>query len=135
MGANAANTRITQDSYGTGVYGVFTARSARGTAASPTASQSGDILAQYTARGYGATTFATASTGRFDLIAAENFTDTAQGTYASVFITAIGSNSPTEAFRFGPAGQFGIGGERMVRQVTSLPLAAHLLPQHGHRYH
>jgi hypothetical protein len=109
MGANAANTRITQDSYGTGVYGVFTARSARGTAASPTASQSGDILAQYTARGYGATTFATASTGRFDLTAAENFTDTAQGTYASVFTTAIGSNSATEAFRFGPAGQFGIG--------------------------
>ena len=109
MGANAANTRITQDSYGTGVYGVFTARSARGTAASPTASQSGDILAQYTARGYGATTFATASTGRFDLTAAENFTDTAQGTYASIFTTATGANSPTEAFRFGPAGQFGIG--------------------------
>jgi hypothetical protein len=109
VGANAANTRITQDAYGTGSYGAFTARSARGTAASPTASQSTDILAQFTGRGYGATVFATASTGRFDITAAENFTDTAQGTYASVFTTAIGSNSPTEAFRFGPAGQFGIG--------------------------
>ena len=109
VGANAANTRITQDAYGTGAYGVYTARSARGTAASPTASQSGDTLTQFTGRGYGATGFATASTGRFDVTAAENFTDTAQGTYASVFTTATGANSPTEAFRFGPAGQFGIG--------------------------
>ena len=109
VGANAANTRITQDAYGTGSYGAFTARSARGTAASPTASQSGDTLTQFTGRGYGATGFGTASTGRFDITAAENFTDTAQGTYASVFTTAIGGNSPTEVFRFGPAGQFGIG--------------------------
>jgi len=109
MGANAANTRITQDAYGTGAYGVYTARSARGTAASPTASQSGDTIAQFTGRGYGATGFGAASTGRFDITAAENFTDTAQGTYASVFTTATGSNSSTEAFRFGPAGQFGIG--------------------------
>ena len=110
VGANAANTRITQDAYGTGAYGVYTARSARGTAASPTASQSGDILSQFTGRGYGATGFAAASTGRFDVTAAENFTDTAQGTYASVFVTAIGANSSTEAFRFGTAGQLGIGG-------------------------
>jgi hypothetical protein len=109
VGANAANTRITQDAYGTGAYGVYTVRQARGTAASPTATQSGDTLAQFTGRGYGATVFATASTGRFDVTAAENFTDTAQGTYASVFTTATGANSPTEAFRFGPAGQFGIG--------------------------
>ena len=109
VGANAANTRITQDAYGTGAYGAYTGRQARGTAASPTASQSGDTLTQFTGRGYGATGFGTASTGRFDVTAAENFTDTAQGTYASVFTTATGANSPTEAFRFGPAGQFGIG--------------------------
>ncbi|CAB4131346.1 hypothetical protein UFOVP120_82, partial [uncultured Caudovirales phage] len=110
VGANAANTRITQDAYGTGAYGVYTARSARGTAASPTASQSGDIISQFTGRGYGATGFATASTGYFQVSAGENFTDTAQGTYASVFTTAIGANSSTEAFRFGTAGQLGIGG-------------------------
>ena len=109
VGANAANTRITQDAYGTGNYAVYTGRQARGTAASPTASQSGDFLSQFTGRGYGATGFATASTGYFSVSAAENFTDTAQGTYASVFTTATGGNSATEAFRFGPAGQFGIG--------------------------
>ena len=110
MGANAANTRITQDAYGTGSYGVYTARSARGTAAVPTASQSGDTLSQFTGRGYGATGFATVSNGYFSISAAENFTDTAQGAYASVFTSATGNNSPTEAFRFGPAGQLGIGG-------------------------
>jgi len=109
VGANAANTRITQDAYGTGNYPVYTGRQARGTAASPTASQSGDFLSQFTGRGYGATGFGTASTGYFSVSAAENFTDTAQGTYASVFTSATGGNSPTEAFRFGPAGQFGIG--------------------------
>ena len=110
VGANGANTRITQDAYGTGSYGVYTARSARGTAAAPTASQSGDILSQFTGRGYGATGFGAASNGYFQVAAAENFTDTAQGSYASVFTTALGANSATEAFRFGPAGQFGIGG-------------------------
>ena len=110
VGANAANTRITQDAYGTGAYGVFTARQARGTAASPTASQSGDFLAQFTARGYGATGFGTASTGYIAFSAAENFTDTAQGTYAGIYTTPTGSNSIAEAFRFGPAGQLGIGG-------------------------
>jgi len=110
VGANAANTRITQDAYGTGSYGAYTSRSARGTAASPTASQSGDTLSQFTGRGYGATGFATASTGYFQIVAGENFTDTAQGTYASIFTTVVGANSAAEAFRFGTAGQLGIGG-------------------------
>ena len=110
VGANSANTRITQDAYGTGNYPVYTGRSARGTAASPTATQSGDFLAQFSGRGYGATAFAANSTGYFAVSAAENFTDTAQGAYASVFTTATGSTSATEAFRFGPVGQLGIGG-------------------------
>jgi hypothetical protein len=109
VGANAANTRITQDAYGTGAYGVFTARMARGTAASPTASQSGDFLAQFTARGYGATGFGTASTGYLSFTAVENFTDTAQGTYGSIYTTPTGSNAIVESLRVGPAGQVGIG--------------------------
>lgn len=110
VGANSANTRITQDAYGTGNYPVYTGRQARGTAALPTATQSGDFLAQFTGRGYGATAFSAASTGYFSVSAAENFTDTAQGTYASIFTTATGATSATEAFRIGPSGQLGIGG-------------------------
>ena len=110
LGADAANTRITQDAYGTGNYPAYTGRQARGTAASPTASQTGDILAQYTGRGYGATAFSTASVARIDMEAAENFTDTAQGSYISMHTTALGATSPTEKFRVGSAGQWGIGG-------------------------
>ena len=110
LGADAANTRITQDAYGTGNYPSYTGRQARGTAASPTASQTGDILAQYTGRGYGATAFAATSNARIDMEAAENFTDTAQGTYISMHTTALGASSPTEKFRVGPDGQWGIGG-------------------------
>lgn len=110
VGANAANTRITQDSFGTGSYPAYTGRSARGTVASPTASQTDDDLSQFTGRGYGATGFAGSSTGILAFHAAENFTDTAQGTYASLLVTAIGATSPVERWRFGPAGQLGIGG-------------------------
>jgi hypothetical protein len=110
VGANNAETRITQDSFGTGNYPVYTGRAARGTAASPTALQSGDILTQYTGRGYGATGYNSASTGVFEFIAAENFSDTAQGTYASVRLTATGGASPAEVFRIGPIGQVGVGG-------------------------
>lgn len=110
MGANAANTRVTQDAYGTGNYPAYTGRAARGTAATPTASQTDDTLTQYTARGYGATGFSSNSIARIDMLAAENFTDTAQGTYISLLTTATGAATPVERFRVGPSGQFGIGG-------------------------
>ncbi len=110
MGANAANTRITQDAYGSGNYAAYTGRQARGTAASPTASQTDDILVEVTGRGYGASAFSASSVVRIDLEAAENFTNTAQGTYISFHTTALGATSPVEKFRIGPSGQWGIGG-------------------------
>ena len=110
VGADSAITRITQDSFGTGNYPAYTGRSSRGTAASPTASQTGDILSQYGGRGRGATDYSTTSVARIDLEAAENFTDTAQGSYISFHTTALGAASPVERFRIGPSGQLGIGG-------------------------
>ena len=110
MGANAANTRITQDAYGSGNYSAYTGRQARGTAASPTASQTDDILVEVTGRGYGATGFSSSSVVRIDMEAAEAFTDTAQGTYISLHTSALGTASAVERFRIGPSGQFGIGG-------------------------
>ena len=110
MGANAANTRITQDAFGSGNYSAYTGRQARGTAASPTASQTGDILVEFTGRGYGATGFSSSSVARIDLEAAEAFTDTAQGTYISFHTSALGAATAVEKFRMGPSGQWGIGG-------------------------
>ena len=110
VGADSAITRITQDAFGTGNYPAYTGRAARGTAAAPTASQAGDVLSQYGGRGHGATAYSSTSVGRIDIEAAENFTDTAQGSYISLHTTALGSASPNERFRAGPAGQWGIGG-------------------------
>ena len=110
VGADSANTRITQDAYGTGNYAAYTGRQARGTAAAPTASQTDDILVEVTGRGYGASAFSTSSVVRIDLEAAENFTNTAQGTYISLHTSALGTASAVERFRIGPSGQFGIGG-------------------------
>ena len=95
-GADGSNTRITQDAFGTGSYVAFTGRAARGTAASPTQTQSGDTLTQFTARGFsnGTLQFGNSSTGRVDLVAAENFTDTSRATNVVVYTTATGSITP-----------------------------------------
>ena len=98
-GQSANITRITTDSYGTGVYTAYTGRHARGTAASPTQTVAGDLLAQYTARGYsnGSQGFGANSTGRLDFFSAQNQTDTARGTYAVIQTTANGAITPTIA--------------------------------------
>jgi hypothetical protein len=103
VGADGANpTRITQDTFGTGGYVAFTGRSGRGTAASPTQTQSGDTLTQLTARGFssGSLGFGTASTGRVDIVAAENFTDTSRATNVQIFATATGNITPTVVATF-----------------------------------
>jgi hypothetical protein len=101
-GADGSNTRITQDAFGTGSYVAFTGRSSRGTAASPTQSQSGDTLTQFTARGFsnGTLQFGNVSTGRVDFIAAENFTDTSRATNVAIYTTSTGNIAPTAIATF-----------------------------------
>jgi hypothetical protein len=84
-------------------------RAARGTAASPTAVQLGDILGGLAVRGYGATGF---STGRGQVMfkAAENWTDAAQGTYLVFATEPLGAAAAaSERMRIDPAGRVGIG--------------------------
>ena len=87
-------TRIITDSYSnTGnAYSVWAGRHARGAAASPTASQSGDVLARFSGNGYGATGYAPLGVGRMDIVAAENYSDTNKGSYIYFSVTPIGSN-------------------------------------------
>src|SRR5262245_2145814 len=66
-------------SLGNGCCAGFAARLARGTAAAPAAVQLGDPLALFLGDGYGATHFSDEG-GSIGIIAAENWTDTAQGT-------------------------------------------------------
>ena len=105
-GADATQTRITQDAFGTGAYVAFTGRAARGNAAAPTATQSGDTIAQFTGRGFssGNLQFGNASTGRVDLVAAENFTDTSRATNVQIFTTATNSITATAIAAFSSGG-------------------------------
>jgi hypothetical protein len=84
---------------------AFTGRTAGGTAATPTQTLSGDTLTQFTARGFsnGALQFGNASTGRVDVVAAENFTDTSRATNVQIFTTAAGAITPTSIATFSSA--------------------------------
>ena len=105
-------TRITQDAFGTTVYSAFTGRTARGTAASPTQTQSGDTVSQFTGRGFSSGTlqFGNVSTGRIDIQAAEAFTDSSRATNVLVFTTAAGAISPTAIATFSSAAGLSVAG-------------------------
>jgi hypothetical protein len=111
-GSNSAITRITQDAFGTSNYPAFTGRSSRGTSAAPTQSQLNDVLNQFTARGFsnGTLQFGNASTGRLDVVAAENFTDTSRATKLIVYTTPAGAITPVATALFDSTGAFSASG-------------------------
>jgi hypothetical protein len=83
-------------------------RKARGTSAAPTAALNGDILVGFLGSGYGATTFSGTRGGMF-VQAAENWTDTAQGTRLFFNTTAIGTTGPSTKMTIDSSGNVGIG--------------------------
>ena len=95
---------------------LFVGRRARGTGIAPTAVLSGDNLAGFEAAGYGTTGFSF-TRGGMDVAAAENWTDTAQGTRLVFSTTATGTTTGGTRMTIGPAGNVGIG-----TQTPSAPL-------------
>jgi uncharacterized cupin superfamily protein len=86
------------DNYGNTGGPSFGFRSGRGTAASPTATQSGDSLFNFYTMGYGAN--AQAGFGAiFGSMALENWTNTAQGSAWYFYTNTIGAASITERVR------------------------------------
>lgn len=83
---------------------------ARGTIGSESAVQANNNLLFLGGRGFGATAYPGNSKGALVIKAAENWSDSAQGTYLTFETTPIGSTTRAERFRIGPAGQWGIGG-------------------------
>jgi hypothetical protein len=105
QGLDGVPTRLAIDSSGvngTGnAYSLLVGRAARGTAASPTSPQSGDLLFRIAGNGYGTTGYAVQNGGAvIDWIALDNFTDTTKGTQLNVSTTIVGSNVRTVAASF-----------------------------------
>lgn len=91
----AVNAIIQLDLHNAGANGpVFMGRHARGTATTPTATQSGDVLADYAGAGYG--TSYTALIGGMEVKAAQAFTGSAQGTSISLSTVTSGTTTRTE---------------------------------------
>ena len=80
---------------------------ARGTAAAPSAVQTGDTLGFVFLNGYGATQFGNGG-AVVGAVAAENWTDTAQGGAIGLGTTALGSTSPTIHLAVLPTGNVGL---------------------------
>lgn len=99
-GADNVDSLISMDSFGTS-NPTIAFRRARGSAVSPSATQSGDFLAIYTARGYGATGYASGGRCAIAFQAGQNWTDTAQGTYGNLRSTSLDAATNTERYRWG----------------------------------
>jgi hypothetical protein len=99
-----ANTpsRIIFDSFSTNgsAYGIVAGRTARGTVVSPTASQNNDVLMRLAGNGWGTTGFAPLGVARIDIIATENYTDSARGSKIVFYNIANGSNTVQEIASF-----------------------------------
>jgi len=116
LDVSGGQVRISRDSYssvtiqgcGTTAGSSIVAHRARGTCASPSEVQSGDSLFDIQARGYdGADYDYTAS--QFEVVAAENFNSTNQGSYLRFRTTPTGSVTGAERMRIDNAGNVGIG--------------------------
>ena len=94
-GKNGVPSRIVTDSYGTGAYALYAGRAARGTVESPTALQTGDVIARFSSNGYGTTKYQTLGVGRIDFVATENYTDANTGSQIQFWNCPIGSNTLT----------------------------------------
>jgi hypothetical protein len=117
LSANGVVARQVFDSFGiSGAGSVFECRSAEGTAASPTASQSGDILGQYIFDGYGTTNFGGSGRAKILAIADQNWSDVAQGTDITFQTTADNTTTTSEAMRIASTGKVGI--------ATATPLSS-----------
>ena len=118
--------RTVTESYGTGAYGVYTARTGRGTVAAPSATQSGDIIARFSGQGYGTTKFGSLADARIDIQAAETFTDAAHGTDIVFWTTAPGANVATTTSKITSNGFYGntvtFSTDGTVQQTAGIPM-------------
>ena len=115
-GATGKNAMYGADSFGgSGNLSVFQGRHARGTSTTPTAVQALDAIAGFIGRGYGATGYSsiTPSPG-MTIYAAENFTDSAQGTGINFAYIPLGATSAITGLKIDPVN----GGNVVITSTT-----------------
>lgn len=106
--ADGVAGQIQFDQYGTAGANILL-RNAKGTSASPTATQAGDLLGSIGVRGYDGTNFSGGGRAGVYMYAAENFTSTNQGSFIVFGTTPIGSASRVERIRLNDNGNLLIG--------------------------
>ena len=109
VGTSTSNQHVILDAYATGAR--FQQRRANGSTGSPAAVQSGDVLGNFGFAGYGASGWQAnnGSSATIRGMAAENFTDAAQGTSILFQTTPLSSITQVERMRIDAGGNVGIG--------------------------
>jgi hypothetical protein len=105
---DGSSTRIMIDSFGTGALSNIDFRKADGTAAAPSALQANDQIGNIAMFGYGATGYSTTTRGYVGMFAAQNWSDTVQGTYMTFATTTSGTAGVAERMRIDALGNIGI---------------------------
>ena len=97
-GAPGQHTRMLMDAFGAGLLGITDYRAARGTAASPSAVQSGDKIASpLQAWAYGSTGYSSDARASISVYTTENWTDAHQGTQLEFCTTPAGTIVPEKS--------------------------------------
>lgn len=110
--ADATPTVLNIDSYGTGAltaYGSIAFRRANGTAASPTALKSGDVIAIFGGFGRGATGYSAGNMAQLRFSATEDWSDTAQGEMIEFYTTPNTTTAVARALVVQSSGGISIG--------------------------
>ncbi len=133
IGLDGNSLRVALDTHNNANAGgtAFIGRRTRGTAASPSATLSGDTIITVNGQGYGTTGYAANSTGLITIKANQDFTDAAMGTYVSVFTTPDASVTAAEALRVTGAGAVNAiqaGGVYQINSVTVLSSSSLTIP-------
>lgn len=95
-GADATQPRLVFDSFGQNVPGNFIFRAAAGTASSPSALTGGMAIGQFSAFGFGASAYSSGARAQIAFLAAEPWSDSAQGTRIAFRACPTGSTGIIE---------------------------------------
>lgn len=106
IGADSSAARVLLDGFASG--SVVTGRYANGTSAAPTACTTGNALATFSARGYGATAYS-GTVGIVRISSEGTFTDASHPTNVTFWTTPSGSTTAVERMHIAPSGNIGIG--------------------------